>query len=105
MTVLLALLHLLIGGMLGGVFCSGLTAVIAAVAGLLRGKVSFLLLLIWPVVIWYVVVPVSLFLIGLIADEWGHKTQVFMLVSFGLVALPGLFTAFLMGSMAGSDDK
>lgn len=91
--------------MLGGVFCSGLTALVAAVAGLLRGKWTFLLLLIWPVVIWYVVVPVSLFVIGRTADEWGHKTQVFMLVSFCLVVLPGMFTAFLIGSMAGSDEK
>lgn len=97
MTVLLSLLHLVAGAILAGLASSSLFCVTVALVGLVRGRFHLLAALIWPALVWWLVLPLCLLLLGMVADEWGHRTQVFMLVSLAFVGIPGVIMAFIGG--------
>ena len=101
MNVLLAFLHLLAGAILAGMASSSAFCVMIALAGLLRGRFNLLGALIWPALVWWVLLPLSLMILGMIADEWGHKTQVFMLVTLGVLGIPGVIMSAITGAAAG----
>jgi hypothetical protein len=101
MTVLLSLLHLIAGAVLAGLASSSVFCVLLALVGLMRGRFSLLAALIWPALVWFLLLPLCLLVIGMVADEWGHKTQVFMLVSLAFVGIPGVIMAIIGGVSSG----
>jgi hypothetical protein len=100
MSVLVAIMNFFLGVLAGSILASGVGAIIFAVVSLFRGKLWGLFALLWPALVWYVLVPLLLLGIGLLGDQWGYKFQIFALVGAGLSGIGSLLTFSIMAFVA-----
>jgi hypothetical protein len=104
MSVLITILNFVLGVITGGVLASGVAAIIYAVVCLFRGKLGGLMALLWPALVWFVLLPLLLLGLGTLGDHWGYKFQIFAFIGAGLSGLGNLFVFSLAAYAAASDD-
>ena len=105
MNALIAILFFVLGAIAGSVIASGFASFVYAVVSVFRGKLIGLLALLWPIAVWFVILPLLLLAIGSLGDHWGYKFQIFGLIGAGLVGVGNLLLFSFMAFASALDKR